>query len=229
MKILAFDTSTEYLSIALSSDGSTLTRECLAVQQHAALLLPMVREVMAEASLSFTQLDCIAFGAGPGSFTGLRIACSVAQGLAFGAGIPVVGVSTLRAMAHASGGMRVIAALDARMGEIYHAAYEKINGEWKEVIAPNVCKTISAPALKGNGWIGVGNGFAVDEILQARFGSQIAQVDASCFPHAISILELAQIEFAAGRAVAAELAAPIYIRNKVAMTHAEQTQQKAKA
>ncbi len=228
MKILAFDTSTEYLSVALALGDDVRVFECQAVQQHSSLLLPTVSKLLAEANLTLAQLDCIAFGAGPGSFTGLRIACSAAQGLAFGADIPVVGVSTLLALAQASGAPRVIAALDARMGEIYHAAYEKKLSGWHEVIAPNLCKPDAAPLVSETDWVGVGNAFAAYEGLPMRYTKQLLRVDADLFPHAKPILELARIELSAGRAVAAEFAAPVYIRNKVAMTHVEQ-QQRAKA
>ncbi|MEJ5211550.1 MAG: tRNA (adenosine(37)-N6)-threonylcarbamoyltransferase complex dimerization subunit type 1 TsaB, partial [Burkholderiales bacterium] len=119
MHLLAFDTSTEYLSVALRSRGETLSRDLRAGQQHSDLLLPLVRELLAEAGLALGQLDCIAFGQGPGTFTGLRIGCGVAQGLAFGAGLPLAPVSTLLALAAGSRAPRVIACLDARMGEIY--------------------------------------------------------------------------------------------------------------
>jgi tRNA threonylcarbamoyladenosine biosynthesis protein TsaB len=228
MKILAFDTSTEYLSIALQLEGKTFVRECLAEQQHSSLLLPMLREVLAEAEIKLAQLDCIAFGAGPGSFTGLRIACSAAQGLAFGAGLPLIGVSTLLALAQASGAPRVIAALDARMGEIYHAVYEKAGNQWREVAAPTVCSPLQAPKVSGVDWLGVGSGFSAYPSLAQHYTGQLTRVECKIYPHASAILALAAIEFAAGRAVAAELAAPVYIRNKVAMTHAEQ-QQRIKA
>jgi tRNA threonylcarbamoyladenosine biosynthesis protein TsaB len=228
MKILAFDTSTEYLSIALRLEGKTLLRECVAEQKHSSLLLPMVSEVLAEAEISLSQLDCIAFGVGPGSFTGLRIACSVAQGLAFGAGIPLIGISTLQALAQACGARRVIAAMDARMGEIYHAAYEKSGDTWREVMAPTVCKPEQAPLITGDDWVGVGSGFAAYEMLQQHYANRLTRIDAKAYPHASAMLELAVAEFAAGHAVAPEYAAPVYIRNKVAITHAEQ-QQRIKA
>jgi tRNA threonylcarbamoyladenosine biosynthesis protein TsaB len=224
MKILAFDTSTEYFSVALATEGQSFSHESLAIQQHSSLLLPTVSNLLAEANLTLQQLDCIAFGAGPGSFTGLRIACSAAQGLAFGADIPVVGISTLLAMAQASGAERVIAALDARMGEIYHAAYEKKSSGWREVVAPNLCKPEAAPAVGGSDWVGVGNGFAAYTVLNTHYAEQMLSVETEIFPHAQHMLTLAKIEWLAGRAVAAEFSAPVYIRNKVAMTHVEQQQ-----
>ena len=125
MQILAIDTSTEYLSLALWLDGRVFSRDINAGQTHSQQILPTLRELLDEAQVELNALDGIAFGAGPGSFTGLRIACGVAQGLAFGTGLPVIAVSTLQALAQQSGAEKVIACLDARMGEIYHAAYEK--------------------------------------------------------------------------------------------------------
>jgi tRNA threonylcarbamoyladenosine biosynthesis protein TsaB len=122
LKILALETSTEFCSVALYLDDKILTQEILAERRHSEIVLPMVQEILADAELTLAQLDGIAFGAGPGSFTGLRIACGVAQGLAFATNLPIVGVSTLEAIAQQTGEQKIIAALDARMGEIYHAA-----------------------------------------------------------------------------------------------------------
>ena len=148
MKLLALDTSTEYLSLCLWQDGAVLSRDLLAGQTHSQRVLPMVGEMLSEAGLSLKQLDGIAFGAGPGSFTGLRIGCGVAQGLAFGADLPVVGVSTLFALAQQAESQRVITCLDARMGEVYHAAYERIGTEWRTVCEPNESsETFELPPL----------------------------------------------------------------------------------
>jgi len=120
-------------------DSALTYREVHAGQTHSQLLLPMCQDLLAEAGLGLAQLDGIAFGAGPGSFTGLRIACAVAQGLAFGADVPVLGVGTLLALAEASGAARVIACLDARMGEVYHAAYRREVGDWMTESGPQLC------------------------------------------------------------------------------------------
>ena len=136
MQILAIDTSTEFLSLALWLDGRLLSRDIHAGQTHSQQILPALRELLDEAQVELESLDGIAFGAGPGSFTGIRIACGVAQGLAFGANLPVVAVCTLLVLAQQSGATRVIACLDARMGEIYHAVYEKSGDVWLEVNPP---------------------------------------------------------------------------------------------
>ena len=154
MNLLALDTSTEFCSAALLRGESLTHREAHAVQRHSELILPMIEELLASADFELSQLDGIAFGAGPGSFTGLRIACGVAQGLAFGVDIPVVPVGTLVALAQETGADKVIACLDARMGEIYHAVYLRIDASWKELAAPGVGPAQSAPDVEGSDWSG---------------------------------------------------------------------------
>jgi len=225
MQILAIDTSTEFLSLALWLNGRVLSRDIHAGQTHSQKILPTLRTLLDEAKIELTALDGIAFGAGPGSFTGLRIACGVAQGLAFGANLPVVAVSTLQALAQQSGAEKVIACLDARMREIYHAAYEKQNGEWLEVSAPALFKPEDAPKVNGDDWVGVGTGWLVyPDVLQAVYGEQLREMpapDRHSHPTATSIAELALPTFEAGLARPAQEAAPIYIRNKVALKMSE--------
>jgi tRNA threonylcarbamoyladenosine biosynthesis protein TsaB len=222
MKILAFDTSTEYLSLALWRDGEVLAREQLAGQTHSSLILPFLREMLDEAGLALTDFDGIAFGAGPGSFTGLRIGCGVAQGLAFGAGLPVLGVSTLLALAAASGHDKVIACLDARMGEVYHAAYVRQKGGWLAVHAPGLYRPQEVPAVEGDAWCGIGSGWAAHgEALADRYSGRIARIEAAAFPHARDIAALAAPSFAQGLGKLAHDAAPVYIRNKVALKMSE--------
>ena len=119
MNIIALDTSTEYCSLAVWLNGNIVSREILAGQRHSELLLPMLHIMLTEIGITFNQIDGIAFGAGPGSFTGLRIACGVAQGLAFAQAVPIVGISTLEALAQQVDTAKVLVALDARMGELY--------------------------------------------------------------------------------------------------------------
>ena len=231
MRILAIETSTEYCSVALWQDG-TLNERCERVgQKHSEVLLGMVDGVLREAGCPVQEVDGIAFGKGPGSFTGVRIACGVAQGLAFGADLKVVGVCTLHALAEATGQDKVIAALDARMGELYFAAYEKRDGAWRTVIEPCLCTAESAPAVAGSGWFGCGSGFALDsptptpppegEGLKVRYGAQLCGVAAQAVPQAAAIARLAVPEFAQGHAVDAALALPLYLRDKVALTTRE--------
>ena len=218
LKILAFETSTELCSAALWLDGRVDAREEVAGQRHSELLLPMIDALLVSHSLKASELDCIAFGAGPGSFTGLRIACGVAQGIAFGVNVPVVGVSTLLALAAASQADRVACCLDARMGEVYHAAYERRSGDWHAVHEPGLCKPDAVPDLPVGAWVGCGSGFAVYRVaFESRYAGKLARVIDNLIPHAREIAVLAAVEFARGKAVSAELAAPLYVRNKVAL------------
>ncbi|PWB53124.1 MAG: tRNA (adenosine(37)-N6)-threonylcarbamoyltransferase complex dimerization subunit type 1 TsaB [Nitrosomonadales bacterium] len=222
MKLLALDTSTENCSVALWLDGEVLSRQELAGQRHSDLILPMLEDLLGEAGITLKSLDGIAFGEGPGSFTGLRIGCGVAQGLALGADLPVLGISTLLALAAAAPGDRVLACLDARIGEIYHAAYEKQQGVWHAVSEPSLCYAKDAPDLPGAGWIGAGSAFAAyAEALQQRYGELLLSFDGSVYPQARDMVKLAAPLFGQGLGGDAALAAPLYIRNKVAMKTVE--------
>lgn len=226
MRTLALDTSTEYLSLALQLDGTSLRYDALAGQSHSQQILPQIRVLLNEANIELADLDGIAFGAGPGSFTGVRIACGVAQGLAFGANLPVVGVNTLMALAESSfqenAANKVIACLDARMGEIYHATFEKSDGVWHEISASCLYKPQDAPRLAGDDWVGAGSGWqSYGEQLGAIYGLQVNKVLPSALPTAAAILAIATPLFAAGLGKPAHEAAPIYIRNKVALKTAE--------
>jgi tRNA threonylcarbamoyladenosine biosynthesis protein TsaB len=218
VKILALDTSTEYCSVALWLDGEIEAQACRAGQHHSELLLGMVERVLAGRSVRLEELDGIAFGQGPGSFTGLRIACGVTQGLAAGAGLPVVGVSTLLALAQAAGAERALCCLDARMGEIYHAAFVRERERWVAVREPSLCAPQSAPPLPEGVWTGCGSGFAVHgEALARRYGERLGAVKPELFPHAREIAALAAPQFREGRALPAEHAVPLYIRDRVAL------------
>ncbi|MBU4045919.1 MAG: tRNA (adenosine(37)-N6)-threonylcarbamoyltransferase complex dimerization subunit type 1 TsaB, partial [Gammaproteobacteria bacterium] len=173
MKLLAIETSTEYCSVALWQDGVVSARSEKVGQKHSEVLMAMVDGVLQDAGCKIKDMDGIAFGKGPGSFTGVRIACGVTQGLAFGVDVNVVGMCTLHALAEASGKDKVIAALDARMGELYLAAYQKEGDAWRTVIEPCLCKAEDAPVLAGDGWYGCGSGFAVSEALQQRYAAQL--------------------------------------------------------
>ena len=225
MKILALETSTEYCSVALWQDGVTLAHGELAGQKHSELLMPMLDALLTGAEVKLAQCDGIAFGSGPGSFTGVRIACGVAQGLALGADLRVAGVCTLLALAQGSGHSRVIAALDARMGEIYCAAYQMQDENWKTICEPCLCKPEDAPAVTGADWFGAGSGFAAfNEVLQKRYSGQLTGVDAGAVPQAADIAALGAMQFAQGLGVDAALAQPFYLRDKVALKTAEREQ-----
>lgn len=218
LKILALETSTELCSAALWLDDKVDAREVVAGQRNSELLLPMVDALLAAHELAARDLDGVAFGSGPGAFTGVRIACGVAQGIAFGIDVPVVGIGTLLALAEASRTDRIVCCLDARMGEVYHAAYEKRGGDWHEVHAPGLYKPTAVPALTGGQWSGCGSGFAVYRSeLTARFDGSVNHVIEGLAPHAREIAVLAAQQFARGQTVDAADAAPLYVRNKVAL------------
>jgi tRNA threonylcarbamoyladenosine biosynthesis protein TsaB len=218
MRVLALDTSTEYLSLALYLDGEMISREVHAGQRHSELTLPMLGELLADSDVTLTSLDGIAFGQGPGSFTGIRIGCGIAQGLAFGADLPVVGIPTLLALAEQAEHPRVIACLDARMGEIYHAVYQRDATAWREIQAPGLYAPQAAPALEGEDWVGIGSGFKVaDGVLRQHYAGQLGKIWDERFPHAREIATLGAQGLAQGQGVPAWEAAPLYIRDKVAL------------
>lgn len=230
MRILALDTSTEYCSVALWQDGAVAERCELAGQKHSEMLLEMLDGVLQDSGLKIQDMDGIAFGMGPGSFTGVRIACGAIQGLALGANLPVAGVCTLQALAEASGQLRVIAALDARMGEIYHAAYEKRDGAWATLSEPCLCKPESAPVVPGDGWFGTGSGFLVHrDKLNAHYAGQLQGIDGAAIPQAGAIAALGAAQFAQGRGMDAAQALPLYLRDKVALKTNERTRVKQHA
>jgi tRNA threonylcarbamoyladenosine biosynthesis protein TsaB len=219
--ILAIETSTELASAALLRGDQVLRRESSGVQTHSQTVLPMVQSLLAEAGCRLTDCDAIGFGSGPGSFTGVRTACGIVQGLAFGAGLPVIPVVTLLAMAQAcreaSGASDVLAILDARMGEVYWAQYRYADG-WQTVIEP----TLSAPSeVRPQGEVAAcGNGLSA---YAAQFEDRpfYRQAQAALMPHAVQIAQLARVALTLGQTMPASDARPLYLRNKVALTTAE--------
>ena len=223
MRILALETSTEWCSVAAGDGERWLARDERTGPAHSERALALVDAVLAEAGWTLAALDGIAFGAGPGSFTGIRVACGLAQGLALGADLPVVPVPTLAALAHAawtgSGARRVVACLDARMREVYIAAYQRGEAAWREIDVPRVLAPALIDAPDGNDWHGAGNGFATYPELGRQLG--LARVDAGARPTALAVGELALPRLAAGEGVAAADALPLYVRHRVALTTAE--------
>ncbi len=235
--ILAIETSTELASAALLIDNeprnhdnevsSTLTfRESEGAQTHSQTILPMVQSLLSEAGIALSQCDSIAFGVGPGSFTGVRTACGIVQGLAFGAQLRVLPVSTLEAMAQACrdvcGAVDVLCVLDARMGEVYWAQYRYAGGadgdNWQTIVDP----TLSAPAqVQPIGSVqACGNGLSAyaEQFASAPFAADANWV---VMPHARDIAVIGATMFAKGLSVSAVEAQPLYLRNKIALTTAE--------
>lgn len=223
MKILAIETSTEHASIALICDHELTERTLEGHANHSERLLPCIHELLAESAVSLNQLDGIAFGAGPGAFTGLRLACAVAQGLAMGAGLGVVGICSLEALSVQGEGGAVLVATDARMGEIYTAAYEMVNG------LPLLSGAVSCvtpgtfePPRDGREWFGIGSAFRLyPEILAERGGAVLHIGLPDVLVRARDVASLASLKFQQGEAIPPELAAPLYVRNKVALTTSE--------
>ena len=222
MLLLALDTFSEYCSVALYRDGAVTAREELAGQTHSRRLLPMLDALLRETGVAVTALDGVAFGAGPGSFTGLRIACGVAQGLAFAHDLPVVAVPSLEALAQAAGGPRVFCALDARMGEVYAAAYERAGPGWREVLAPGLYAPAEVPDLPAGDWLGAGSGFAIADGALARcHAGRLAAVDGAARATAAAVAERGVAYLRLGRGVPAAEAAPVYVRDRVALKSSE--------
>lgn len=223
MNLLAFEAATSRLSVALYRDGVLTEKSADVPNGGSERLLLWANELLAAAGLTLKQLDGIAFGAGPGSFTGLRLACGVAQGLAFGLDLPVVPVGTLAALALAGGEGKVLACLDARMNEVYVAAYQVVGDGVQEIMAPKVGAGETAALPDGEGWRGAGDGFATvhGEVLRRRMGQRLGDVDTKVFPTASGVARLAAPVLARGGGVEAAQALPLYVRDKVALTTAE--------
>ncbi len=223
MRIVAVDSSTDWLSVcACDGHGAVAFRERAGITSSERML-PLVRQALDEAGWTLAALDGIAYGAGPGSFTGIRIACGVAQGLALGADLPVVGVPTLLAVAQAClrahGAQRVLACLDARMREIYVASYLRESDGWRLASGPIVCKPGDLQLPDSGPWHGAGDGFAAYPQLGAGMG--LSAVDPAIVPDAQSIAEIALPKFIAGEGLPAAQAQPLYVRNRVALTTVE--------
>ncbi|MGI4845463.1 MAG: tRNA (adenosine(37)-N6)-threonylcarbamoyltransferase complex dimerization subunit type 1 TsaB [Janthinobacterium lividum] len=224
--ILAIETSSELASCALLAGDRLIARATSGVRTHSQSVLPMVQELLREAGLALADCDAVAFGAGPGSFTGVRTACGVAQGLAFGANLPVLPLVTLEAMAQAcrarTGASEVLAVLDARMGEVYWAQYryDAARGAWIEVVAPALCAPQDLEPLPVEGLAACGNGFsAYPEAFAGKAFAAGALED--ILPHARELALLGAPALAAGLGVPPAQAQPLYLRNKVAYTSAE--------
>ena len=227
MKLLAFDTSTETLSIAVSAGTGAPALEHTAVggAQASATLIPAIQQLLGQAGLTLPGLDAIAFGRGPGSFTGLRTAAAVAQGLGFGTGVPVLAIDTLLAVADEAfarrGVTRVLALLDARMDEVYFGAYERMEGRWLTRHAPALGRPedVEVPA----GWALAGNVLELHGERLRGGGERIAAL-----PTATALLRLAPAELAGGSPHGAAQALPLYIRDKVAQTTEERAAERAR-
>jgi len=219
LKLLAIDTATEACSAALHIDGVTTTKYEVAPRKHAELILTMIDELLSESSLSLGQLDALAFGRGPGAFTGVRIATGVIQGLSMSADCPVVPVSTLAALAQGviSESKQVACAIDARMGEVYWALYQANQDNIMQLVGEEiVCPPDATSIPASDGWLGVGSGWQTyaDE-LQSRLAESLSGFRVGDYPTAEAICTLAVDAYQRGEAVDAAEAQPVYLRDKV--------------
>lgn len=216
--LLALDTATEACSVALLHDGKVSSHYEVIPRLHAQKLLPMIQQLLADAGITLSAVDAIAFGRGPGAFTGVRIAIGVVQGLAFALDRPVLPVSNLALLAQRAlrehGARQVAAAIDARMDEVYWGCYQAQAGEMRllgneAVLAPEAA---ILPEGAAGDWYGAGTGWGYAE----RIPVMLARQDATLLPHALDLLKLAEFAWGRGEAVAADLAQPVYLRDKVA-------------
>jgi tRNA threonylcarbamoyladenosine biosynthesis protein TsaB len=229
MLILALETSTEAGSCALLHDGEMLQRLCPAGRSHSETLLPLVRELMAAAGVSFSQLEAIAFGVGPGAFTGLRVACGAAQGLAVARDLPLIPITSLECMAATTGADQVLAVLDARMGEVYSGRYLR-DGEVYRLLGEMRVSTPAEVLLPaGAGGLACGNALKAYPLLAERVSAHGMRQQADIFPTAARLARLAAPRAARGEGIDPALAAPLYIRDKVAKTVAERLREGGKA
>ncbi|TNF92248.1 MAG: tRNA (adenosine(37)-N6)-threonylcarbamoyltransferase complex dimerization subunit type 1 TsaB [Gammaproteobacteria bacterium] len=225
MKLLAIDTSQEACSAAIQQDDELIYRESLAPREHTRLILPMVEELLMESGLKLRQLDALVFGCGPGSFTGLRIASGVIQGLALGADLPVISVSSLAALAHGvyreKLSRRVLCAFDARIEEVYWGAYQLKEGVMTLVDVEAVISPQQTYMPESDGWIAAGSAWAAYPEMQQRYQGKIKEVLSDRYPLARDCLPVAIDKYNKGELLSAEQALPVYLRTKVAQTTEE--------
>lgn len=222
MNVLSIETATEHGSVALLAGGALLSRRIHGAANHSEAVLRDVRAVLAEAGLAATQLDAVAFGAGPGSFTGLRLGCGVAQGIALGADLGVAAVCSLQALALQVPAPRVLVATDARMGEMYHATYELDGDGLPVALNGPCCDAPGAFELPPGDWFAAGSAFAAwPEELEARTLGRLTGCRPDLVPRADEVARLGAAMALRKELVAAEYALPLYVRDKVAFTTAE--------
>lgn len=222
MKILSIETACEHGSVALMHGGELLVRRIQGAANHSEAILRDLRELLAEAGMDVAQLDAIAFGAGPGAFTGLRLACGVAQGIALGADLGIAVVGSLQAVALQIDAPRVFVATDARMGEVYHAAFERDAEGMPALVGAIHCSAPLELELPAGEWFAAGSAFKVwPEELQERHVGSLTGCRPDAVPRAEEVARLATAAVMRGLLVPPERAAPLYVRDKVAMTTAE--------
>ncbi len=228
MNILAIETCTECCSAALLYQGELYELREMTARGASDLILGMMDSLFEQAGCELSAIEAIAFGRGPGSFTGVRVGVGVAQGIAYARNLPVIPISSLAALAQDAADHlnidKIAVAMDARMGEVYAAHYQREQGELRLVseLPEQVCAANAVTLPSDTDWHGVGTGWDTYESeLQAHYNDKISTINAAYFPQASAVIKLAMIEAAAGRLLPAEQALPVYLRNNVALTIAE--------
>ena len=220
MKVLAIETSTTACSLGLRIDGETVEQTTQLGRNHSREILPLISGLLAETAIDLRALDLIVYGKGPGSFTGLRIALGVVQGLAYGVGIPVVGISTLACCAQGRyrmfGDEQIVVAQTARLTEVFFGAYEAKQGFVKPVLADTIFEAAQVPELAAGGWVGIGSAWQLRETMEAALCVKMADVQLEVFPLAHDLLDLGILGYESGDAINPMLASPEYIREQVA-------------
>lgn len=226
MNLLAIDSSSDYLVLGLASPNGFFSWTSATGRQHGELLIQEVPKLLQKSGLTFKEIHGIALGRGPGSFTGLRIGASFVQAIAFAYRIPVIMPDSLLALAASSGHDKVIVAIKARMGEIYHAIYQRDNSQWQVMSAPAVFPVEDAPFPKESGYAAAGNGWLFfKDILSARYGEKITSFYEGPI-HGERLLELAQTLFLQGNTLPPEAVIPDYLRKSVAIPQCERMKKK---
>lgn len=236
LNILALETSTERLSVALAIDGQVRVEQFADSAPHSERILNVARALLDAAGASVGALHGIAFGAGPGAFTGVRLGCGVAQGIALARDLPVVAVNSLQALAQRCLGAadpsmnafeaNLLAVNDARLQEVYYAGWHVHAGRWHEVLQTGLSRPDAMAIPAAGAWIGCGSAFALHaDAIRTRLGERLVQIAATTHPDAEAVLALAAAALGRGEGVAPEHALPIYVRDKVALTTAERAAQ----
>ena len=220
MKVLAIETSTTACSLGLRIDGETIEQSTQLGRNHRREILPLISSLLADSGVDLRALDLIVYGKGPGSFTGLRIALGVVQGLAYGVGVPVVGISTLACCAQGRyrlfGDEQIVVAQTARLTEVFFGAYVVKQGLVEPIVADGLFEAAEVPLLPAGRWVGIGGAWQFRETMEVALGGKMVDTQLEVFPYAHDLLDLGVQGYASGDAINPMLATPEYLREQVA-------------
>lgn len=220
--LLALEFSTDKGSVALFREGQVLAEVVDDQSSPSARIWSLIETLLVNSGQDWSQIGAIAYGAGPGAFTGVRLSCGLAQGLGLTLGVPLLPVSTLESLLPLITVPRVVIALDARMNQVYLAAYEQQNGNWISAVTPQLCTLDTLPDLPDHPWWGAGSGAEMwSEELATRWSPQWQSTLPHRFPRAAQIAQLAFVQWQNHQGIAASSAQPVYLRQRVALTRAE--------